>query len=54
MAKAKESYERWLQEKDLERKRINEMKRLEKDEEEVIVYFSNNIFFSKFYLDSPS
>jgi len=35
LAKAKESYERWLQDKDSERKRINEEKRLEKEEEEV-------------------
>ncbi len=39
LAKAKESYERWLQEKDLERKRINEVKRLEKEEEEVLENF---------------
>ncbi len=36
MAKAKESYERWLQEKDSERKRINEEKRLEMEEKEVL------------------
>jgi hypothetical protein len=36
VAKAKESYERWLQEKDSERKRINEEKRLEMEEKEVL------------------
>ncbi len=46
MAKAKESYERWLQDKDSERKRINEEKRLEKEEEEVeIFYYRFNLFF---------
>ncbi|UJR21241.1 hypothetical protein I4U23_024336 [Adineta vaga] len=34
LAKAKECYERWLEEKNSERKRINEEKRLEKEEEE--------------------
>jgi hypothetical protein len=34
VAKAKESYERWLQ--DSERKRINEEKRLEMEEKEVL------------------
>ncbi|CAF1409267.1 unnamed protein product [Adineta steineri] len=34
LAKAKESYERWLEDKNSERKRINTEKRLEKEEEE--------------------
>ncbi|CAF0975606.1 unnamed protein product [Rotaria sp. Silwood1] len=34
LAKAEESYKRWLQEKQAERKRINEEKRLEKEEQE--------------------
>lgn len=36
LAKAEESYKRWLQEKDSERKRINEEKRLEQEEKEVL------------------
>ncbi|CAF2411361.1 unnamed protein product [Rotaria sp. Silwood2] len=34
LTKAEESYKRWLQEKETERKRINEEKRLEKEEKE--------------------
>jgi hypothetical protein len=50
LTKAKESYERWIQDKDLERKRMNEEKRLEKEEQDVrLISISLIISMFSFY-----
>lgn len=42
LEKAKESFEKWVHDKDAERKRLSEEKRLEKEEHDVKIFF---VFF---------
>jgi hypothetical protein len=46
LAKAKESFEKWVHDKDAERKRFNEEKRMEKEEQEVEISHFMVHFFS--------
>jgi hypothetical protein len=53
MAEAAESFKKWVQDKDAERKRIIEEKRLEQEEHQVKIIFFFKLFLY-FLLDSRS